>query len=400
MDAGYVRDTCRELNDQLVRWRRALHRIPEIGIDLPETIAAVRKILEPLRVEFQRDYKGIGLLALIVGEAGEGPTIGIRADMDALEIEEVPGREYGSLHPGWMHACGHDAHMAIALGTASFLAAHRKQFRGRVKMIFQPGEESMDGARRMIEAGALENPRVDAVLGLHIGGIWEELEAGQIGVSDEPAMAAADAFDFSMEAEGGHGAYPHQSADPVLAAAAAILQLHTLVGRGLDPVDTGVVTVGLINGGRARNIIPTSVSAKGTVRALREPVREHLENRVSEIVAHTAAGYRCRHQFSYFRGAPPVQSDPAMVELVAAAARDILGGQDVRQIRRPSLAGEDVSLFLNQVPGCFFGLGASNPQRGIQSLHHCPVFDIDESVLWRGAAVFSLAALRYLGSER
>jgi len=396
MDTAYVREECRKMNEQLVAWRRRFHRIPEIGIDLPETVAAVRGIFHDLGVELQPGYQGAGVLGLIRGEAGRGVTVGIRADMDALEIQEEAGREYGSCYPGRMHACGHDAHMAMALGAASFLTGLRREFGGTVKLIFQPGEEWMDGARRMLEAGALDNPGVDMLLGLHIGGLWDELESGQLGVSHQPIMAAADSFDFIIQAPGAHGAAPHRSPDPVLAAASVIIQLHTLVGREIDPVDTAVVTVGQISGGRAPNIIPTEVSAKGTVRTLDEKVRGYLEKRIGEVVAQTAKSFRCRHEYSYCRGAPPVQSDPEIADLVAGCARDLFGAEKVKKILRPSMAGEDVSLFLEKVPGCFFALGASNPAKGINSVHHSPVFDLDESVLWQGTAVFCLAALRRL----
>jgi len=396
METAAVERECRKMNEQLVSWRRHFHRKPEIGIELPETEAALRGFLQQLGVEFQPGYQGIGVLGLIRGEGGEGPTVGIRADMDALEIKEEPGREYGSSYPGRMHACGHDAHIAMVLGAAGFLTKHKGEFSGTVKLIFQPGEERMDGAKRMLRAGVLDNPGVDMLLGLHIGGLWEELETGQIGVSSAPIMAAADSFDFIIQAPGAHGAAPHRSPDPVLTVASVITQLHTLVSREIDPMDTAVVTVGQISGGQAHNIIPTEVSAKGTVRTLSEKVRSYLEKRIGEVVAQTAESFRCTHQYAFYRGAPPVQSDPEIAGLVADCARDLLGEEMVKQILRPSMAGDDFSLFLQKVPGCYFALGASNPDKGIHSVHHSPLFDIDESVLWRGSAVFCLAALRWL----
>ena len=339
MDTATVREECRKMNEQLVAWRRHFHSRPEIGIDLPETEAALRGFIQQMGVELQPGYQGIGVLGLIRGEGGEGPTVGIRADMDALEIEEEAGREYGSCYPGRMHACGHDAHTAMVLGAADFLARHKGEFSGAVKLIFQPGEERMDGAQRMLEAGALDNPRIDMLLGLHIGGLWEELESGQLGVSRAPIMAAADSFNFIIQAPGAHGAAPHRSPDPVLATASVITQLHTLVGREIDPVDTAVVTVGQISGGRARNIIPTEVSAKGTVRTLNENVRSYLEKRIGEVVAQTAESFRCTHEYDFYRGAPPVQSDPGIAGLVDECARDLLGAEMVKQILRPSMAG-------------------------------------------------------------
>ncbi|MBW7997655.1 MAG: amidohydrolase [Candidatus Glassbacteria bacterium] len=396
MDAASVRDDCLTMNERIVAWRRDLHRIPEIGIELPDTENYVRQRLAEFGVPLQAGYDGTGVVALVEGTAGRGPVLAVRADMDALEIEEATGAEYSSTRPGRMHACGHDAHTAIALGAAEYLIRHRDKLAGTVKFIFQPGEECMDGARRMIEAGALENPRVEAVIGLHIGGIWNELGTGQVGVSDRAVMAAADAFNFSMKAVGSHGAYPHQSADPVLAASAAVVQLHTLVGRSIRPTAAAVVTVGRIEGGQARNIIPTEVAARGTVRTLDQAVRDHLRGRIGEVIAGVAAAHGCSHSYEFFPGAPAVIGDSVICGRVRDAAVEILGRDDVVEITEPSLGGEDVSLFMERAPGCFFGLGGSNPAEGIHSIHHNPEFRIDESVLWRGAAVFSLCALRRL----
>ncbi len=401
MDSATVRDQCRALGERIVSWRRDLHRIPEIGIDLPETESYVRARLNELGVELQESYDGVGVVALVCGTAaGSGPVLAVRADMDALEITEATGVDYCSTRPGRMHACGHDAHTAIALGAAAFLQQHRGELAGTVKFIFQPGEESMDGARRMLEAGVLEDPHVDGLLGLHIGGIWDELGAGKVGVSHRAIMAAADAFNFSMSATGSHGAYPHQSPDPVLAASAAIVQLHTLVGRTIDPTAAAVITVGRVEGGRARNIIPSEVTARGTVRTLDESVRAHLRERIGQVIAGAAGAHGCGHGYEYFYGAPPVRGDARLCELVRRAAVDVLGEGEVLEIRKPSLGGEDVSLLMEHAPGCYFGLGGSNPERGIHSIHHNPGFRIDEDVLWRGAAVFCAGALRYLAPRQ
>jgi len=396
MDTSYVLEQCKSLNPRLTEWRRLLHSIPELGIELPKTEAAVSSLLEQWDISLQEDYSGVGLVAVLEGGKASEGTAAIRADMDALALEEEPGREYGSTHAGRMHACGHDAHVAMALGAACFLSQNRDHLPGRVKFIFQPGEESMGGALRMLEAGALENPRVDCLLGLHVGDIWPEVGLGQIGVCFKPMMAAADAFEFTMQAVGGHGAAPHRSPDPVLAACSAVTQLHTLISRNVDPLEQAALTVGQIEGGSACNIIPAEVRARGTVRTLNENTRKLLEARIAEVVSHAAGAFRCRHSVAYYRGTHAVENDPGTVELVMQAAADLLGTAGVHVIERPTLIGEDVSIFLNEVPGCFFALGASNPEKDRLSLHHSPVFDIDESVLWRGTAVFCLSALRLL----
>ncbi|MCE5269681.1 M20 family metallopeptidase [bacterium] len=397
MDATEVRKQIELLQPRLVEWRRSLHRIPEISFDLPRTESALRGFLEQEGIGLQPGYDGPGVVALIEGGAGNGPVVAIRADIDALEIQEVPGRPYGSTHPGRMHACGHDAHAAMALGAALFLQRNREKWGGTLKVLFQPAEETMGGAQRMLECGAFGNPSPDFVLGLHIGNIFEELTVGQVGVGYIPIMAAVDSFNCTMTAAGGHGAYPHTTADPVLAASSAITQLHTVVSRSVDPIDTAVITVGEIHGGNARNIIPTEVTFRGTVRTLRDGVRDLLEARIREVLEYTANVHRCGYEFNYTRINPVVQNNPRVSDLVRQAALDLLGEAEVRTLVKPSLGGEDVAFFLTRTPGCYFGLSAHNPEAGFLSHHHCPVFDIDEAVLWRGSAVFSLSALRLFG---
>ncbi len=399
MEAAKVRQEMEAMQARLAGWRRSLHRIPEISFDLPLTETALRSFLSEAGISLQESYDGPGVVALVRGERETGPTVAIRADIDALEIQEVEGREYGSTHPGKMHACGHDAHAAMALGAALFLHEHRAGWGGALKLLFQPAEETMGGAQRMVECGALEDPRPDFILGQHIGNIWEELKAGQVGVAYIPMMAATDAFNFTMKAAGGHGAYPHTTADPVLAVSAAITQLHTLVSRNVDPTDTAVITVGEIHGGHARNIIPTEVTIRGTVRTLRPEVRDLLEARIREVLEFSASVHRCGYEFNYYRISPVVRNDPKVADVVRQAALDLLGPEDVRTISRPSLGGEDVAFFLERTPGCYFGLSAHNPKKGFYSHHHSPVFDIDESVLWRGSAVLALSALRLFNGE-
>ena len=391
---------CKQIQEKLVQWRRILHRIPEPGLELPKTVQEVKQTLENIGVELQGSYNGVGVVALVRGKAdGPGKTIAIRADMDALEIDEKTGRPYGSTHPGLMHACGHDAHTAIALGVASILNENRESFSGTVKFLFQPAEETLGGAQLMVEQGALENPKVDAVIGLHIGDIWQEVGCGQIGVRFGPSMAAADSFSFTLKGPGAHGAQPHRAPDLVLAASQIITQLHTIVSRNVDPVDPAVITVGKIKGGTARNVIPTEIHAEGTARTLTETTRTLVEKKITQIVRQVAESAGCTHELSYYRGAPPVVGDNRMIELVRDSAREILGEKDVHEIVNPSMGAEDMSIFMEAVPGCYFALGAHNPEAGFESIHHSPVFDIDESVMWKGTAVFTAATLRFLADE-
>ncbi|MEX0975290.1 MAG: amidohydrolase [Bacillota bacterium] len=387
------------IENDIISLRREIHMHPELGLETPHTSALVAKVLRDLGIEVREHVGGHGVVGLLRGEGpghglGDGLTIALRADMDALPITEETGKEYCSKIPGLMHACGHDAHTAILLGTAKVLSDMRKEFAGNVKFIFQPGEEGAGGARPMIKDGCLENPRPDMILGAHVGSLWS-VGSGQIGVRRGPLMAATDRFTVTVRGKGGHGAAPHMSVDPVVIAAQIVVMLQTIVSREIDPLTPAVVTIGMIKAGTANNIIPETCEIRGTVRYLDRSFAKVIPQRIKEIAEGTAGAMRGQAVLEYFYGYPPVVNDPAATDFLANSAASVVGADNIRQVQ-PTMGGEDMSYYLEQVPGTFFGIGTATPGEGTDFPHHHPKFDVDEEVLHVGVAVFSQACLDFL----
>jgi amidohydrolase len=313
--------------------------------------------------------------------------------MDALPIHEATGAEYASQLPGRMHACGHDGHTAIGLTVARMLHTRRDNFIGTVKFVFQPAEEGMGGAERMIQEGVLENPRPDIALGLHI---WNEKPYGTLMVTPGPFMAAGDLFDVRISGKGGHGALPHQTVDTVMAAAQVISALQSIVSRNVAPLQTAVVTVAAIHGGEAFNVIPPHVDLKGTLRSFEPHVRSLLLERFEQIVNGVADAFNCSAEISIQRLTPAVINNPAVTASVQQTARRILPECDLDVTDR-TMGSEDMAFFLQEIPGCFFFVGSANPELGLDAGHHHPRFDFDERVLSRSVALMTEAALDLLG---
>lgn len=372
--------------------RRKVHRYPELGFEETETAKLVAAHLAKLGFEVSGAVARTGVVGLLRGGL-PGPTIALRADMDALPILEQTGLEFASERPGLMHACGHDAHVAVTLGAAHLLAGYRQELRGSVKFLFQPSEETPPGgAAAMIEEGVLDNPPVDAILGLHVN---PHLPVGFIGVKDGVTMAAADNFRVVVRGRGGHGAAPHQAADAVVAAAAVIQGLQTISSRLVDPVVPVVVTVGTIHGGYKANVIADQVEMHGTVRTILPELRQQMPETMQKILDGVAAAYGCKIDLDYLRGYPPVENEPAMVSLLVEAGKLITGPGRVLKIAHPSMGGEDFAYFLQRVPGVYFYLGAGKQEGPVYPWHH-PQFDINEEALPVGAAVLAQAAWTYL----
>ncbi len=383
-----------EIMPGVIADRRYLHTIPEIGLELPRTAAYVTERLKALGVEDIRTGIAIsGITALIHGtKPGAGKVALIRADMDALPILEENDVEYVSQTPGAMHACGHDAHTAMLLGVARILLDRRDQFSGTVKLLFQPAEEGPGGARPMIEEGVLENPHVDAVFGLHVA---QDLELGKIELRPGPAMANSDRFNVIIQGKGGHGASPHLAVDPVVVAAHVITTLQTVVSREVDPIDPAVVTVGKILAGQANNVIPDTAEMRGTVRSFNPERRQMLAKRVREVIEGVTASFGATATVEYNFGYPATVNDPAMTDLVIAAATELIGEEQVK-IADLQMGAEDFSYFLEQRPGCFFFVGTRNEERGLSWGHHHPRFDIDEDGMAIGMQVMAASVMQYL----
>jgi amidohydrolase len=379
------------LREQLVAWRRDFHRHPELSLQEHRSAGIIAGRLHELGYQVQTGIATTGVVGLLQGTR-PGPVVMLRFDMDALPIVEETGASYRSRNEGVMHACGHDAHMAIGLGVATLAARHQNGMKGTLKLVFQPAEEALDGARRMMDAGVLENPRPDVFLAAHV---LSEMSLGMVDVSTGPVMAASDAWDCVVQGKGGHGAMPQQTVDPIVAAAHAVMALQTIVSRNLSPLDEATVTVGTIQGGHARNIIPAQVALSGTIRTYSPQVRERVLRRVREVLEGVAAAYGATAALEIEPGTPAVANDPAVVEVVRAAAQAVVGPAHLTASHR-TMGSEDAALFLQAVPGCFFFLGAANAARGIDAPHHSPRFDVDEDVLPLGVAVFVQALAHYV----
>ena len=373
--------------ETLIATRRDLHQHPELGFEERRTSALVAERLRGHGYDVRTGVGKTGVVALKTG--GNGRCVLVRADMDALPIDEQAASPYRSKHPGKMHACGHDGHVAVGLEVARRLAA--VELGGTLKFAFQPAEEVSNGAQAMIADGVLSAPRVDAAFGIHL---WNELPVGTVGVMAGPMMASVDEFEIAITARGGHAAAPHQTADPVLAAAHVVAALQSLVSRRRNPLEEGVVSVTQVHAGHAFNVIPARADLRGTVRTFGGRFWEDAPRLVDETVRGIAGAFGATADVQYRRLSGPMVNDPAMASLMAEVAASIVGTEHVRGGVR-TMGGEDMSYFLQQVPGCFAFVG-SGPETGVAAPHHSATFDIDEESLVIGAELLSRVAVRYL----
>lgn len=379
----------------ILRIRRRLHQIPEIGLNLPKTASFIQRELEALQIPYVLSERDSGIMAVIKGDY-PGKTVAFRADMDALQLEEENTVDYCSLHKGCMHACGHDAHMAMLLGTARLLMTWRHSMHGTVRLIFQPGEETARGAALAIQDGFVD--RVDAIFGLHIGTLFgKEIPCGQFVAARGCCMASYDHFILKVKGKSCHGSNPEKGIDPIQIAAHMILALQTIQTRELSGTTASVITVGKVTGGFEYNVIPDEVLIEGTTRALNEEVRVYLAERIRQIAEATAQTFGGTCETKILWGAPPVVNDPRMARLAADAIAELLGEEKVSmEMEAPCMAGEDFANYLGRVPGAFLYLSSSNPRKGTDRPHHSSGFNIDEEVLWEGAAAFDRIARKML----
>ncbi len=377
---------------ELVATRRDLHAHPELSFQEHRTAALVADRLRALGCDVTTGVGRTGVVGVLRGGAGGGRTVLLRADMDALPIEEAGEAPYRSTTPGVMHACGHDAHVAIGLGVAGRLAASRATWHGTVKFAFQPAEENGNGAEAMIAGGVLDDPKVDAAFGLHV---INNLPVGTISATSGPIMGAVDNFTIRIGGRGGHAAMPQDAVDPIVAAAQVVTALQSLVSRAADPFDHLVVSVTRLAAGTASNIIPDHAELEGTVRSLGGRLYDDVERRLTDLVTGVAAALGCTATVDYRRWTPVTVNEAAMTALVARVAAGVVGERQVRTDAR-MLGGEDFSLFLQNVPGCFAWVGSANAARGLDAPHHSPRFDIDEAALGIGADLLERVAREYL----
>jgi amidohydrolase len=378
------------LRDQLVADRRDLHRHPELSYHETRTAELCAERCEQLGYTVRTEVGGTGVLADL--DSGRpGRTVMVRADTDALPItERGADRVVRSQCDGAMHACGHDGHVAMSLGVAAVLAGMRDDWSGRVRMCFQPAEEVAGGAQPMIDGGAMDG--VDRVLGIHL---WAPLQVGHVAVGPGPLFGSADEFGLVVRGRGGHGGMPHTAVDPIACAAQLITALQTIVSRETSPFNPAVVTIGRIEGGTAFNVIAEEVHLRGTVRAFDQFERERLLQRIAEMARSLAVSMRCEAEFIRANGCPPVVSDAEVAAVVRRAAVATVGEENVEVAPRLTV-GDDVALFLERAPGCYFLVGAGDVARHPVAPHHHPEFDIDERCLPIGCATLARAALAQL----
>ena len=382
----------------LFKWlrqiRRDFHSHPEIGYQEIRTTSRIKEILGELGIPVQ-DLPGMdtGVVGLIKGRP-KGKTLALRADIDALPIKEANDVPYRSRAEEAMHACGHDAHTTIMLGVAKHVmeSGLKDKIMGNLKFIFQPAEEKISGAEKMIRAGVLKKPKVDRIIACHMD---PDLQVGQAAIFKGVSYAAADLFRMRILGKGGHGAKPEDSIDPIVAGAHFVTALQTIVSREVSPMQPSVITVGSLRAGTAGNIIPDEAVIEGTVRSLNQEVRNKIIERMAEMVAGLETTFNVKVKYEYINGVPPCMNDENVSEFLLEASSEIIATDNFVELK-PAMVGEDFALFSQRVPGSIMRLGCANQQRGLVHKLHSPHFDLDENVLVIGVEIFTEAIKRYL----
>ncbi len=378
--------------DYSVQFRRDFHQHPELGFQEFRTAEIIAKELSFLGFDVKKQIGKTGVLGITSSKTA-GPTILLRFDMDALPIQEDNTTDYKSQNNNVMHACGHDGHMSIGLTVAKILSSHLDQIKGTIKIIFQPAEEGLGGAQATIEDGVLENPRPDYCLGLHI---WNEKPLGWIGTNTGAMMAGADTFEITINGKGGHGGVPHQAIDPIIAAAHIITAVQTIVSRNISPLENAVISFCSIKGGSTFNVIPDSVNLSGTIRTFDPQIRHDLIQRLEKIAKSVGSGLGCKVEFSLNEVTPAVINNSSVALYLKEVVQNLFP-TFLLDLNCKTMGSEDFSLFLNEVPGCFYFVGSANPDKNLIFGHHHPKFDFDEAVLPIAVASL-LGMLKELGS--
>jgi amidohydrolase len=379
-----------EIFSEIVKIRRHLHKNPEIGFDVEKTAELVASELEKLGIEVRREVGRTGVLGYLRVD-GASETIALRADMDALPMQEENSVEYKSTVPGKAHMCGHDAHTAMLIGAAKILAAHRSELKKNVRFIFQPSEELLPGgALGMIEDGALEG--VDSVYGLHV---WPTLDCGYCGICESAAMAQASCFKIIIEGKGGHAGTPHKTIDPILLGSQAVLAIQSIVSRSLDPLESAVVGVTLFHAGDCEGVTPQRAELGGTIRSYKTEVQDLIVQRLKCILDGITAAHGAKYSFDYNAGYPPTINHPVANEKACKSAVSVFGKEQFEYPAKSVMFSEDFSYYGQKVPACFIQLGCRNEEKGFTNLLHDPRFDIDEDCMQYGIALHVSLAMDY-----
>ncbi|WP_103110516.1 M20 family metallopeptidase [Brevibacillus reuszeri] len=379
------------VKEEVIQWRRYLHENPELSFEEEKTSQFVYDTLSSFgNLEVTRPTK-YSVMARLIGSQ-PGKTLGIRADMDALPIQEENTFEFTSKIPGKMHACGHDGHTAMLLGAAKVLSAFKDQIKGEVRFFFQHAEEYFPGgAKEMVEAGVMKG--VDFVIAAHL---MSHVDFGKVGITYGPMMAAPDAFWITINGKGGHGGMPHQTTDSITIGAQVVTNLQHIVSRNIDPLDNLVVSIGKFVGGEAANVIANSVEINGTVRSFDEKVRASVPVLMERIVKGITEAHGATYEFKYLNGYMPVINHDEVTRVIEDTVREVYG-EDTIEIQRPSMGAEDFSAFQKEAPSAYFLIGARNEEKGIVYPHHHPRFTVDEDAFDYGVKIFANAVFKFLG---
>ena len=381
------------IKDELITIRRDLHEHPELGFEEKRTSEKIKEFLTKEGIPYVEVAK-TGVCGIIKGEKKDNNrVIGLRADMDALPIQDKKVCSYSSKVQGKMHACGHDAHTTILLGVARILNKNKRLFGGCVKLFFEPAEETVGGAPFMIKEGVLENPRVDVIVGLHV---TEDLDYGKIRIKSGVVNAASNPYKIKIKGRGGHGAAPHTTIDPIVIASNVVMALQTIVSRELAPVNPSVITVGSINGGTAQNVIPEEVEITGIIRTLTKEDREYVVRRFKELVTGICRGMRGECDIYIEEGYPCLYNNATMVERVKYVGKELLGVENVVEQKHPSMGVESFAFFAMERTSAFYYLGTGNRTKGTDKAAHSNLFDIDEDAIPLGVAMQCGIAYDYL----
>ncbi len=377
------------LTDQLIGLRRAIHAYPELGFGEVETAKRVCAAFDQAQIPYRSGVGGTGVIGLVAGRAtGPGKTVGIRGDMDCLPIQEESGVPFASTRPGLMHACGHDVHTTIAVGTGLVLNALNDRFPGQAVLFLQPAEESLGGAQAMIADGALDDPPLDHVLGYHN---WPPLDAGTVGWHPAVSFSASDGIDVVIKGTSGHAAHPHLAIDAITAAGLFVTQIQSVVSREVPPLSPAVLSFGTIQGGTARNQLPDQVVLTGTLRTQDEAVQDRIHAAIARHLDGLKTSLRIDYDLVIDRRTPVLRNDAATLARAVAAARDTLGADQVIELPQGTMGGEDFAEFTRRVPGAHLRLGAKIP--GLDTMIHRSNYDCNEQAIAVGVRVMSLAAI-------
>lgn len=387
-----IKDLAAELAPRLIEIRRHIHSHPELSGEEFQTAAFVAGVLSSNGIHVQENVGKTGVIGELEGNSNDERILAIRTDMDALPIQELASLNFASRNQGIMHACGHDVHTTVGLGTAMILSKLSQELPGKIRFIFQPAEEIAQGASWMVADGAMDN--VDSILGIHV---FPSIAAGSVGVRYGALTAAADDLEIIITGESGHGARPHQAIDAIWIAAQVITTLQQAISRTQNPLHPVVLSIGKISGGRAPNIIADSVRLQGTVRSLHPDSRTELPSWIENIVKNVCDTYGAKYQVNYHQGVPSVQNDLALTQIIQSAAEEAWGGDRVEILPEPSLGGEDFSMYLEKAPGSMFRLGVGFTDREVNHPLHHPKFEVDESAIITGVVTFAYTAYKYWG---